>query len=215
MPTEEPKGRPPVTPAANTPLTQDAINKLVGDARQEGHKAGATEALNGVDVADLTKRAEAGDALALANMTEGQRKDSELAKLQRDNAEAGSRMSLIAIEADIKVLASSNGAVDPSAVVALVDRSGIKYDPVTNAVTGAEFAVKALLTEKKYLVATAYVPNINPGGGNAPPAPTPLTSVEKVAANAMGLTDDQYQAGKDNIKPVPLSPFAPPVVSKT
>lgn len=70
------------------------------------------------------------------------------------------------VEYQISEKARALGAVDPSAVLKLIDKGKITTNE-DGTVTGVEEAVKGLLEEKKYLVGKPYTPNLggdtNPG----------------------------------------------------
>lgn len=95
-------------------------------------------------------------------------------ELANKNAQTAEQYKTVALNAEIKALAAAAGSVDPAAVAALIDKSGISVDDNLN-VTGAESALNALKESKPYLFNSANNSNnsttrvgspTNPGNAN-------------------------------------------------
>jgi|GEM_PF-6271891 len=94
-------------------------------------------------------------------------------ELANKNAQTAEQYKTVALNAEIKALAAAAGSVDPAAVAALIDKSGISVDDNLN-VTGAESALNALKESKPYLFNNANNNNnstrvgspTNPGNTN-------------------------------------------------
>lgn len=114
--------------------------------------------LRGEAATHRAKAKEAEDALKSKEreaMSEAERKEAELkdAKAKADAAD------MRIVNSEIKAAAATAGAVDPDAVVSLLDRSGVSIDADGN-VTGVKAAIDALLKAKPYLKGT-------PGAGRS------------------------------------------------
>jgi len=114
-----------------------------------------------------------------AGRSESERKDAELATAARKLADAEQRVAdaearhqAALVNAAIDREAHKQGAVDPEAVAAMIDRSALTLGE-DGAVKGAEAAVKKLLEAKPYLAGQAS--GTAPAGGfrSIPSTPKP------------------------------------------
>lgn len=93
-----------------------------------------------------------------AKLSETERAKKEADDARRERDEAVSRANTRIIRSEIKAEAVAQGAIDPDAVVALIDAASVTLDDDGN-VKGAKKAVETLLKDKAYLK----------GNGGAPP----------------------------------------------
>jgi hypothetical protein len=81
-----------------------------------------------------------------------QKKFEELANLrEKELNETKAQIQQQKIESAIERAAVKAGAVDSEAVLKLIDKSSITVDATTGNITGADEAVKSLLTQRPYL----------------------------------------------------------------
>lgn len=163
------KGDPPPS-GDDTSKLKDALDKERKAAReaqrQAREQAAELEALR-------KEKAEREDA----EKTELQRAEDRAAEAEKQIAERDARIRQHVISTAVLMSASKLNAIDPDAVLALVDRSALTLED--DRVTNADDIVGELLKAKPYLVK----PEGNgSGGGVPPPSPKP---------GEQGLTDQQ------------------------
>lgn len=100
-----------------------------------------------------------------------QGKHKELAeRLQTENATLKDGFKKRLVDTELKIEAQAAGCVDPDAVVALANRSGIKVSDDLTTVEGAKESVGELMKSKPYLFVQSDASN-RPAPGSLPPAP--------------------------------------------
>ena len=165
-------------------FTQEELNVLVGRARiEERQKYGDFEVLKA--------EAEEGRKLKLAQMTETERLQVELAEAQRKAIDADERTASAMIQSEIKVKAAQMGIVDPDAAVLLVDRTAIVYSE-DSGVKGVPEALNALMEAKPYLKAHSGAANLNPGANTTARQAPVLTPEQKRVAERLGVREEDY-----------------------
>jgi hypothetical protein len=118
-------------------LTKEQWEAIYGSGRFKQLNADAKKGR------DLQKQMDDAEAKRLAD--EGKWQD-----LADKNAQTAERYKNAALNSKVEAVAAKLGSVDPEAVAALIDKSGISIDDNLN-VTGAEAAVNALKESKPYL----------------------------------------------------------------
>lgn len=96
-----------------------------------------------------------------AEKSELERAQARVAELEREATEKAARLQETLTKSAVLLAASKQNAIDPDAVVSLIDRAALVIDGET--VTNAEQVVKDLLAAKPYLVGQSE------GNGNAIP----------------------------------------------
>ena len=122
------------------------------------------------------------EQLKAAQLSETEKLQKRAEAAEAKAAEAASRAQGALRRAAIVAAAQRAGAVDPDAVVALLDQSSVTVDD-DGTVTGAEEAVKDLLKAKQYLVGKTPTPA--PGGADGGPRGKAPTSITKESLKAM------------------------------
>lgn len=102
------------------------------------------------DVAELREKAARLDELEQQSKTEADRLREKHDKAVRERDAANTRATNTLVRASIMAEAGRQGAVDPEAVAALVNRADLTVEG--DEVEGVEEAVKALLISKPYLL---------------------------------------------------------------
>lgn len=179
MTTPKAEEKPDATPAPKT-FTQDEVNAYMGKVRAE-------ERGKYTDYERLKERAKVADQLESANLSAKDKADRAAAEWQRKAVDAEARAADTAIRAEIKVKAMSQGAIDPDAVVALIDRNGISYSDESG-VQGVTEALSLLLDAKPYLravTAKPSAPNLNTKDGKPAPAAPQLTDAQRNVAHRL------------------------------
>tara|TARA_Y100000310_G_scaffold343279_1_gene450159 strand:+ start:1280 stop:1921 length:642 start_codon:yes stop_codon:yes gene_type:complete len=192
----EPQGGDPTRATATATdektLPQAEVDRIVGKVRAEER----------AKYADYEEKSEELERLKTANLSESERKEQQYATAQRAAAEAGTRVSEAHIVAEIRVQAATQGLVDPDAVLAMIDRTGITYTE-GEGVKGVTEAMGVLLDAKPYLKGSGPSPtNVNPGGSAT--KPVTLTAEERRTAHVMfknlpaAEAEAEYAKGKRN-----------------
>lgn len=171
------------------PATQADLDRIIAD------RVARVKAKPPADYAELQSKAARLDEIEAANKSELEKAQSMIAELTKRAETAESERRVEIIGRAVVSEASRQGAVDPDAVLALLDRDAVTIDDAGR-VTGAETAVKALLEAKPYLKAVAgeeghHEPrhpllDLGQGARGAPPA---LNSDDlvKTVERAVGL----------------------------
>lgn len=168
-PADPPKNDPPpADPPVDPPkmVDQAEVDRIVQQRleRQRAQFGGTPD--------EIKERLKKLDDLEAASLSEKERLEKERDDFKAEAQTATERAQTALIRAAVIAQASKAGAVDPDAVVALLDKSSLTVGD-DGQVEGVEDAVTALLEEKTYLVGTNSTPNPGPGGGgprNTPPA---------------------------------------------
>lgn len=124
----------------------------------------------------LNDKAKQADALQKAADEAARKRLEEEGKWQEianKNAQTAEQYKSVALNSKVEAVAARLGSVDPEAVAALIDKSGINVDDNLT-VTGVEEAVNALKESKPYLFNSSNNSNqtkrvgspTNPGGNN-------------------------------------------------
>jgi len=183
----------PVVPAAAEPaepvepFDQERAMALIVKLREEVK----AEKAKGREAGDLKKRL---DEIEAAQLTEQE-------KLEKRAEDAEARLTAAQARVKTANLVSElakpeHGIVNAQAAAKLID--GVEFDD-----DGQPSNLDALLPA--FLEANAFLrgaqqpppaPNVNPGAGGSPGAPPPLNAAELQAAEAMGLTAEEYAAYK-------------------
>jgi hypothetical protein len=143
-----PESTPPETP--DKTFTQADLDRIVQDRLNRDRAKFA-------DYDDLKAKATKLDELEQANKTELEKVLARAEAAEKRAAEASERANKSAIRSAVISAATSAGAVDPDAVMALIDHNALTIGD-DGQVTGAEEAVKGLLESKPYLVGNAHTP---------------------------------------------------------
>lgn len=155
-------------------FTQADIDRIVGERL-------AREREKYKDYEDLKKKAAEFDKIQEAQKSDLQKAQEAAKKAEEEKQKALAAANERLIKAEVKVVSTQLGIVDPDAAYALMDRSGVKVDDAGN-VTGVKEALEALLKVKTYLkggTATGSVGSpSNPGAGNPP---DPVEAAKKLA----------------------------------
>lgn len=161
-----PATTPPATPAApaavdpSKTFTQAELDQIISE------RLARVKATPPADYDQLRAAAAELEKLKTDQMSDTE-KLTKAAALAEERARAAEEKATNALmRAAIVSAAQRAGAVDPDAVLALVDRSTVKVGD-DGQVTGVDEAVKALLDSKQYLVGKAPTPT--PGGADAGP----------------------------------------------
>jgi hypothetical protein len=135
----------PAAPAAPAAPTFDPEKDLTPEQWQAIYGSGRFKQLN-----DDAKKGR--DAIKAQEEAERKRLEEEgkWQDIANKNAQQADQYKTIAMNAEIKAVAAAAGSVDPSAVAALIDKSGISIDDNLN-VSGVEDAINALKESKAYL----------------------------------------------------------------
>jgi hypothetical protein len=184
---------PPADPPTDPPKTYD--EEYVKKLRQEaaGYRTKAKEfetALTGKDAEYKNKDAEfRANLLKTLGIEADPNKDLEkqLQEAQGKNQALQSKADTRLIKAEIKLLASELGIVDPDAAYSLMDKGGIKVNE-DDSIEGVKESLAKLLEAKPYLKAVKVPPNV--GGGGSNPGGGGSTAPTKEELEAMPM--DQY-----------------------
>jgi len=178
---DQPGGGDP--PVEGKTFTQEEVNQMIG------RRVAETRAQFD-DYETLKARAGVADQLERDKLSESEKKDLEIGKLQRENADVRAQATDTLVTAAIQTNAVKVGIVDPEAAVALIDRTGISV--AEGVVNGVDDALKTLIETKPYLKGPGpQAPVITPGGTPAPPVVS-LTPEQRRAAGAMGVSENAY-----------------------
>lgn len=164
------------TPEPKT-YTQEDFDRIVGKVRSE-------ERQKFQDYDDLKKKASEYDAIAEAQKSDLEKTQERLAKKEQELAEIRERHQQAVVSSAIASVAARKGAVDPDAVVRLIERDDIEFDGEGNP-ANTEDLVDALLSEKPYLVGKQPTPSYD--GGARTPVPEELTTDDPKMALGLGL----------------------------
>jgi len=100
-----------------------------------------------------------------AKMTEQEKLQKRLAELEREKTEYKQLLQARTLEYEVKLQASRLGVVDPDAAYRLLDLKRIEFDD-DGKPTNLEKALKELVAQKPYLVASGGMPSpTNPAQG--------------------------------------------------
>lgn len=156
----------PAQPAATETPTFDPEKDLTKEQWEAIYGSGRFKQLN--DKAKLADKLQKDQEDAERKQLEEQGKWQELAD---KNAQTAERYKNAAMTSKIEAVAARLGSVDPDAVAALIDKSGISIDDNLN-VSGVEAAIEALKESKPYLfnITDNRTPRVgsptNPGATN-------------------------------------------------
>ena len=183
-------------PEGERTFTQVELDAHIGDRlkRQRAQYA---------DYDDLKAQAE-----KWAEHEEAQKSEMQKALEAKAEAEAAAqvvmeRANRRLIRAEFIAQASQLNVQHPADAFALADRSTVEVTE-GGKVKGVEAAVKALVDDGRLPLTTkAKAPDLDGGAGSGERAgdSKPLSAEEKAIAKKMGLTSEQYQAGKKKDKP--------------
>ena len=154
-------------------FTQAEVNALVGKTRQETR--GQFADYDGLK-SELQK-------LKDANLSEGERKDRELAEAQRKALDAEGRIAETLIGAEIRIEVARRGLIDPEAVEALIDR--VNLSEVAGQVMGVKEAMDSLVEARPWLKGTRQAPPSLDAGGKPAPADPALSPEQRQMAHKM------------------------------
>lgn len=174
---------PPADPPARS-FTQDEVNRILA---AEKRKLLADQP----DLTELRRKAAAYDEAQAANQSELEKAIERATKAETERDDARGQLSKTLRDSAVIAAAVRAGAVDPSAVVALLGSDAVTIAD-DGTITGADDAVKALLEEKPYLAGQA--PQPTPGGTPTPaPAPGGADGGARGPAGGSGITRDQLK----------------------
>lgn len=149
-------GQEPVTPEEGTQEVPEPESKTFDDAYVR--KLRASEAESRVKARELAERLQ---RIEDAEKTELEKASSRVEAAEQAAAEAKSRANEAVLRAAVVQEATKQKAVDPDAVLAMIDREAVEVAE-DGSVSGTEQVVARLLEAKPYLVASAPGPS---GGG--------------------------------------------------
>ena len=178
-PATPPPATPPAAPASTDPpktFTQEQLDQVIAErlARVKGTPPADYEQLKAA-AAELEK-------LKTDQMSDTE-KLTQAAALAEERARAAEERATNAlVRAAVVSAATRAGAVDPDAVLALLDRSKVAVGD-DGTVTGVDEAVKALLDSKQYLVGKPPTPL--PGGADAGPRGAGPSAITRESLKAM------------------------------
>lgn len=147
----------PAPPAPDRTFTQADVDRIVAE------RVARAKTEPPADYAQLQAAAKKLADIEAAQLTETERLTKALAEADAKATASDERARNALQRAAVVAAAQRAGAVDPDAVVALLDRSAVTVAD-DGTVTGADDAVKALLAEKLYLVGKPPTPT--PGGAD-------------------------------------------------
>lgn len=146
----------PTPPPADKVLTQADVDRIVQERLTRERQKFA-------DYDDLKSKATKLDELEQANKTELEKLLARAEAAEKQAAEAAERAKASTLRAAVVSAATAAGAVDPDAVLALINHDAVTIGD-DGQVTGADEAVKALLASKPYLVGKTPVQGAADGG---------------------------------------------------
>lgn len=168
----------PAPPAADPPktFTQEQVDQIISD------RLARVKAAPPADYDQLKDAAAKWAKFEADQMSEAD-KLTKAVTAAEDRAKAAEQKAATALtRAAIVSAAQRAGAIDPDAVVALVDKSTVTVGD-DGQVTGVDEAVKALLDAKQYLVGKPPTPT--PGGADAGPRGAGPSVVTRESLKAM------------------------------
>lgn len=176
----------PVPPADKT-FTQADLDRIVAErlARAKVEPPADYQALK--EQAEELAKLKASQLSETEKLQKAAQDAAAAAKAADDRAKAAEERAAAALRRSAIIAAATRaGAVDPDAVVTLLDPSKVTVGD-DGQVTGVDEAVKALLDEKKYLVGSTPTPT--PGGADGGPRGVPATAIDDMPM-------DQYIAAR-------------------
>lgn len=148
-------------------FTQEDVDKLIGE------RLARAKSTPPQDYEELKAKAAKLEEIEAAQLSEVDRLKKEREELAAQAAKAQSDLQESRIESKVTSVAAMKGAVDPEAVLRLIDRKQITLGD-DGQVSGVEEAVTALLAEKPYLVGkTTPKGGLDGGVRNTADAPDP------------------------------------------
>jgi hypothetical protein len=153
---------PPAAPPADPPkaFSQADVDRIVGE------RLARAKAEPPPDYDELKKAKARLDEIEAANKTELEKAAERAAQAEAKATAAEDRARKALLRSAVTSAAVTAGAVDPDAVLALLDKTSLTVAD-DGTVSGLDDAVKALLEAKPYLVGKAVTPP--PGGGDGGP----------------------------------------------
>lgn len=144
-------------------FAQDEVDRIVQDRL-------ARERAKYADYEDFKTKAAKFDEVDAASKTELQKANDTAAAEKKRADDTESALKESRLTGTVLSAAAAKNIIDPSAAVALLDRSKLEYDKDTGLPTNVDAQLDALVKEKPYLVGkNGQRPAPLPGGG----APTP------------------------------------------
>lgn len=142
---------------AGKTFTQDELDKIVQE------RVARAKVTPPADYEDLKKAAGELDKIRKANQSELEREQEArtVAERERDDARTAAREARL--ERQVTTAATKAKAVDPDAVLALLDRSKVTFG-ADGSISGVDAAVEDLLKAKPYLVDGNRSPGSADGG---------------------------------------------------
>ena len=176
-------------------FTQQELDALIRDrlARDRQSRDGKY-----ADYDDLKDKAEKYAEYEEAQKSELQKAQEAVEKANREREEGLARANERLIRAEFIAAASQLQVKHPADAFALADRSAIAVTE-DGKVAGVKEAVEALVENGRLpLMGKPKAPDLDGGAGSGERAgdSKPLSAEEKAAAKKMGLTPEQYEAGK-------------------
>lgn len=148
--------------ASNKTFTQADLDRIVQE------RLARVKTAPPADYDDLKQKAARLDEIEAANKTELQKQQERADAAEKAAQAAIDRANQALVRAQVTTAATKAGAVDPDAVLALLDRNAVTIGD-DGQVTGADEAVKALLESKPYLVGKATTVAGKPGSADGGP----------------------------------------------
>lgn len=186
------------TEQTDTPktFTQDEVNAMMGKVRSDTNAKFS-------DYDTLKERAKVADQLETDKLSAQEKAEKRAVDAERRVIDSDARVASGAIYAEVKVLATQMGFIDPNEAYALVDQTAFRYEDGVG-VTGVTEALEALLTKSPHLKGstTPPAPNLNRNERTPAPATAPLTDAERQMAHRLfrnktpAEAEAEYAAGK-------------------
>jgi hypothetical protein len=187
VPGQEPNPQAGQEPGGSTPPAAQATPPAAGQepaaqgAAPESFSREYVEQLRR-EAADFRKRATTAENKVTEHerqqLSETERLTAEVTDWKAKATDLESKYQTALIRAAVDREAGKQGAIDPDAVFALMDRTELKLAD-DGSVAGAEKAVKALLASKPYLVKAEDAGAGNPPARTVPTLPKPVSAPNK------------------------------------
>lgn len=176
-------------PVART-FTQAEVEELIRKRLEDRRSKYA-------DYDDLKAAKEELDKIKLAQMSELEKAQAQVAQLQQERDDARKLAQDRLIRSAFVAEAAKAGAAHPEDAFALADQSGVAIDDATGQVSGVSAAIAALIEADRLVLASRpQAPALDggAGGGQRAAGKVKLTPEQERIARNMGLSPEDYAA---------------------